>query len=97
MIRDKALNLFSKFSGGGNEGEPEPGPSSASDAEEFQACKSWFDWFVKRYQLQILKSHGETASDADTEAAEKYPEIFDQLRRSCICGYRSCREVSRDL
>ena len=27
MIRKKALNLYSKFSGG-NEGEPQPGPSS---------------------------------------------------------------------
>ena len=33
---------------------------------------------MKRYQLRIGKSHGEAAS-ADTEAAEKYPEIFNQL------------------
>ena len=38
MIHRKALNLYSKFSGR-NEGEPQPGSSSASDAEEFQASK----------------------------------------------------------
>ena len=52
-IRRKALNVDSKFSGGGNEGEPQPGPSSASDAEEFHASNGWFDRFVKRWQLQI--------------------------------------------
>ena len=56
MIRKKALNLYSKFSGG-NEGEPQPGPSPASDAKEFQASKGWFDRFVKRYQLRIGKSN----------------------------------------
>ena len=80
MIRKKALNLYSKFSGG-IEGEPQPGPSSASDSEEFQASKGWFDRFVKHYQLPIGKSHGKDAS-ADTEAAEKYPEIFNQLNFS---------------
>ena len=77
IIRKKALNLYSIFSGG-NEGEPQPGPSSASYAEEFQASKGWFDRFVKCCQLRIRKSHGEAAS-ADTEAAQKYPEIFNQL------------------
>ena len=77
MIRKKALNLYYIFSGG-NEGEPQPGPSSASDAEEFQASKGWLDRFVKRCRLCIRKSHGEAAS-VDTEAAVKYPEIFDQL------------------
>ena len=52
MIRRKALILYSKFNWG-NEGEPQPGPSSASDAEEFQTNKSWLDRFVKRYQLRI--------------------------------------------
>ena len=33
---------------------------------------------MKRCQLRIGKYHGEAAS-ADTEAAEKYPEIFNQL------------------
>ena len=33
---------------------------------------------MKRCQLRIGKSHGEVAS-ADTEVAEKYHEIFDQL------------------
>ena len=61
----------------GDEGEPHTGPSSASDAEEFQARKGWFDLFAKRSQLRIGKSHGETAS-ADTEAAEKYPDIFKE-------------------
>ena len=78
IIRKLALNLYSKFSGG-NEGEPQPGPSSTSDAEEFQASKGWFDRFVKRYQLRIGNTHGEAAS-ANTEAAEKYPEIFNQAR-----------------
>ena len=64
--------------GGGDEGEPQPGPSSASDAEEFQASNGWFDRFVKRCQLGIRKPHGEAAS-AETEAAEKYPEILNQL------------------
>ena len=77
MIRRKALNLYSKFSGG-DEGEPQPGPSSASDAEELQASKGWLDWFVKWYQLRIGKSHGE-ATSADTKATEKYPEIFNKL------------------
>ncbi|GFU24965.1 hypothetical protein NPIL_385401 [Nephila pilipes] len=58
---------------GGNEEEPQLGPSSASDAEEFQASKGWFDRLVKRYQLRIGKSYGEAAS-ADIETAEKYPE-----------------------
>ncbi|KAF2351011.1 DDE superfamily endonuclease domain [Trinorchestia longiramus] len=77
MIRKKALNIYSKYNGG-NEGEPQPGPPTASDAEEFQASKGWFDRFVKCYQLRIGKSHGE-ATSADTEAAEKYPEAFKQL------------------
>ena len=51
MIRRKALNFHSKFSWG-NEEEPQPGPSSASDAEEFQASKGWIVRFVKRYQLR---------------------------------------------
>ncbi|GFT53188.1 HTH CENPB-type domain-containing protein, partial [Nephila pilipes] len=55
-----------------------PGSSSASDAEEFQTSKGWFDWFVKCYQLQIANSHEETAPE-DTEVAEKYPETFKQL------------------
>ena len=33
---------------------------------------------MQRYHLRIGKSHGEAAS-AETEAAEKYPEIYDQL------------------
>ena len=77
MIRRKALNLYSKFSGG-NEGEPQPGSSSATDAEEYQASKGWPDRFVKSYQLRIGKSHGEAAS-ADTEAADKYPDILNEL------------------
>ena len=52
LIRKKALNSYSKFCGG-KEGEPQPGPSSASDAEELQASKRWFERFVKRYQLRI--------------------------------------------
>ena len=47
VIRMKALNLDSKFSGE-IEREPQPDPSSASDSEEFQASKGWFDRFVKR-------------------------------------------------
>ena len=77
MIRKKAQNSFSKSSGG-TEGESQPGPSSSSDADEFQASKGWLDWLVKRHQLLIGKFHGEAAS-ADTKSAEKYPEIFDQL------------------
>ncbi|GFU12742.1 HTH CENPB-type domain-containing protein [Nephila pilipes] len=38
---------------------------------------------MKRYQLQIGKSHEEAVS-TDTDAAEKYPEIFHQLIKEKI-------------
>uniref|UniRef100_A0A8C7WWU1 DDE-1 domain-containing protein n=1 Tax=Oryzias sinensis TaxID=183150 RepID=A0A8C7WWU1_9TELE len=58
--------------------KPQPGPSTATDADEFRASKGWFDRFVRRYQIRSAIFHGEAAS-ADTDAAANYPETFKQL------------------
>uniref|UniRef100_A0A8C7Y7A3 HTH psq-type domain-containing protein n=1 Tax=Oryzias sinensis TaxID=183150 RepID=A0A8C7Y7A3_9TELE len=57
--------------------EPQPGPSTATDADEFRASKGWFDR-LRHYQIRSANFHGE-ATSADTDAAANYPETFKQL------------------
>ena len=60
------------------EEEDEPGPSTSSPAEGFQASRGWFDRFQKRFMLKSATLHGEAAS-ADNAAAAAYPETLYQI------------------
>ncbi|GFT67652.1 HTH CENPB-type domain-containing protein [Nephila pilipes] len=53
MIHKKALNLHYKFSGG-NEGDPQSGPSSTPDAEKFEAIRGWCDCALKNKNKNTL-------------------------------------------
>ena len=46
--------------------------------EEFSASRGWFDRFRKRASLHSVRIQGEAAS-ADTEAAEKFPAILQEI------------------
>ncbi|KAF7239066.1 Tigger transposable element-derived protein 1 [Varanus komodoensis] len=81
IIREKARKLYQQFTTGDNtEGieEPQPGPSTAPEPENFQASKGWFDRFQKLFNIKSVYLHGEAAS-ASKEAVEKYPETFRHI------------------
>lgn len=74
-IREKARQLYGKFTDGGddNPDDPQPRTSTASPTKptEFTASKGWFDKFQRRFNLKSVSLHGEAGS-ADKPAAEEY-------------------------
>lgn len=68
IIREKAISLHNDLQQ----------RNSSEENETFVASKGWFDRFKKRYCLHNIKTTGEAAS-ADFEAANSYPEEFNQI------------------
>ncbi|XP_076034481.1 uncharacterized protein LOC143021091 isoform X2 [Oratosquilla oratoria] len=76
IIREKARKLYNDLTGV-NE-EPQPGTSTSTPTEDFQASKDWFDSFQKRLNLKSVPLHGDSAS-ADYAETTAYPEELFQL------------------